>query len=289
VACRSTRPTFALRPMRRFARSTSSSLRAPSTWTSSGSSKGTSTQPKDPLDLGQIPTADELGAELERYLRGQRSDRDREREQERGPDRGAESAAGRGGDDDADDDVEFDGGPLMDWDPEIGGETDLGDEGTWATRRSTRSRSQSGDQGPRNDQVMRLQQAVRPVHGPVVLARRTPITMSTRNRIPTTASAFMRRFEEGLRTCLDFKSIATSTGSRAFRSSDPVTGPEGLLISGALLVWGAGVISGARLISDARFISGSWLINGTRLAGPCADDGYHRGRRARFRQVLQHR
>ncbi len=32
----------------------------------------------NPLDLGQIPTADELGAELERYLRGQRGDRERD-------------------------------------------------------------------------------------------------------------------------------------------------------------------------------------------------------------------
>jgi PAC2 family len=32
----------------------------------------------NPLDLGQIPTADELGAELERYLRGERGDRERD-------------------------------------------------------------------------------------------------------------------------------------------------------------------------------------------------------------------
>jgi len=32
----------------------------------------------NPLDLGKIPTADELGAELERYLRGERSERDRD-------------------------------------------------------------------------------------------------------------------------------------------------------------------------------------------------------------------
>jgi hypothetical protein len=31
----------------------------------------------NPLDLGQIPTADELGAELERYLRGERGDREK--------------------------------------------------------------------------------------------------------------------------------------------------------------------------------------------------------------------
>jgi hypothetical protein len=80
----------------------------------------------NPLDLGQIPTADELGAELERYLRGERSDRDSEREPGRRPDPGGRS----GGDDVAEDDVAFDdGGPLMDWDPEIDGETDLGDEG----------------------------------------------------------------------------------------------------------------------------------------------------------------
>lgn len=87
----------------------------------------------NPLDLGQIPTADELGAELERYLRSDPSHRDTEREPERRPDRGTDSGAareaGRGGDDDAEEDVEFDGGPLMDWDPEIDGETDLGDEG----------------------------------------------------------------------------------------------------------------------------------------------------------------
>lgn len=91
----------------------------------------------NPLDLGQIPTADELGAELERYLRGERSERERDHgsDHETGNDPGLEDDAGL--DDDAgfetdtalDSDTALEGETLMDWDPETDGGPDLGDEG----------------------------------------------------------------------------------------------------------------------------------------------------------------
>jgi hypothetical protein len=76
----------------------------------------------NPLDLGQIPTADELGAELERYLRGERSDRETEREHEHEPELDIDLEL------DPELHVELDGDTGMDWDLETDEGPDLDDD-----------------------------------------------------------------------------------------------------------------------------------------------------------------
>ena len=69
----------------------------------------------NPLDLGQIPTADELGAELERYLRGERTDHRPDSDPGSRPGSGIEP----GPDLEPGSDVELGDGPLLDWDSEL--------------------------------------------------------------------------------------------------------------------------------------------------------------------------